>query len=480
MRFITFEESNCELHELNPSHKFTIIGCPISKQDVINAAKVLSEEALDAKLNTMVGAMTSNYNIFVFPPGLQIQICTIADSCVENKQKVAVVGTHRQSWITPSSIEHLEDEVTDFSNYLQKEVYLPTLNVDNQLIRASSDVLLSFTLCNSDVRHGHWFWNFTKFESEWLPSTIQQLKHSLHIKIESQVIYDCDLTLEPVWNPEVSRFVFDENQLAFFVNHEWDVDPINVISAHSKANSTSPISIPHVLHFFVYIPPVDFSPLSIEAIRGLSRTFWIPSWGGVLILNKDYPTQNGASVLQGELMEDDYHQLAESFVSQLRMLLDFPEYNNTESKLRTLASLHSAFSDHEVDRILRTKILFNFKSAVHILTAFIQLVDKIQNLEVPDSIRQQVLDSLEVIEQAIDAMVKEEDLIKAAGLVYDGLMWAEAAFSHPSIASIENFPDEHKLGIYLPLFLPVLIVLILTLLQETKKALIKHHGLSSS
>lgn len=60
-------------------------------------------------------------------------------------------------------------------------------DVDNQLIRASSDILLSFTLCNSDVGHGYWHWNFARFESEWLMKTIQQLSYILHITIESQV-----------------------------------------------------------------------------------------------------------------------------------------------------------------------------------------------------------------------------------------------------------------------------------------------------
>lgn len=60
-------------------------------------------------------------------------------------------------------------------------------DVDNQLIRASSDILLSFTLCNSDVGHGYWHWNFARFESEWLKNTIQQLSQTLSITIESQV-----------------------------------------------------------------------------------------------------------------------------------------------------------------------------------------------------------------------------------------------------------------------------------------------------
>lgn len=77
------------------------------------------------------------------------------------------------------------------------------------------------------------------------------------------------------------------------------------------------------------------------------------------------------------------------------------------------------------------------------------------------------------MEQGLGLLERGWDLIEANEVIYKGLIAAEAAFSHPSIVSIENFPDEHKLGIYLPLFLPVLVTMILTLLQETRRTFVK-------
>jgi len=188
----------------------------------------------------------------------------------------------------------------------------------------------------------------------------------------------------------MSKFILKETQLAFFVNQEWDVDPTNVIRPDSNTVSPSLASIPHVLHFMVYIPPVDFSPLTIASNNGQCQTFWIPSWGGVVILNKDYKINNKAPVQQEELKEDDYHLLAESCVYQLRMLAGFLAEEDQSSDVKVLSSLDGAFTDFEVDGILKSKIEFNVKTTVHILNAFIQLVDKIPNLEVPDSIQQQV------------------------------------------------------------------------------------------
>lgn len=43
---------------------------------------------------------------------------------------------------------------------------------------------------------------------------------------------------------------------------------------------------------------------------------------------------------------------------------------------------------------------------------------------------------------------------------------AEAAFLHPSVLAQLNFPESHKLGIYMPLFLPVSVPLLQGLLSQ--------------
>lgn len=43
---------------------------------------------------------------------------------------------------------------------------------------------------------------------------------------------------------------------------------------------------------------------------------------------------------------------------------------------------------------------------------------------------------------------------------------AEAAFSHPAVLAQLNFPDSHKLGVYMPLFLPLCVPLIQGLMLQ--------------
>jgi phosphatidylinositol glycan class S len=47
---------------------------------------------------------------------------------------------------------------------------------------------------------------------------------------------------------------------------------------------------------------------------------------------------------------------------------------------------------------------------------------------------------------------------------------ADAAFLHPAVLTQLNFPDSHKLGMYMPLFLPVSV----PLLQGLARELLRH------
>jgi phosphatidylinositol glycan class S len=43
---------------------------------------------------------------------------------------------------------------------------------------------------------------------------------------------------------------------------------------------------------------------------------------------------------------------------------------------------------------------------------------------------------------------------------------AEAAFSHPAVLTQLNFPESHKLGVYMPLFLPLCVPLLQGLMGQ--------------
>lgn len=50
---------------------------------------------------------------------------------------------------------------------------------------------------------------------------------------------------------------------------------------------------------------------------------------------------------------------------------------------------------------------------------------------------------------------------------------AEAAFLHPAVLAQLNFPESHKLGVYMPLFLPVSVPLLQGLLSELRHSVVR-------
>lgn len=53
---------------------------------------------------------------------------------------------------------------------------------------------------------------------------------------------------------------------------------------------------------------------------------------------------------------------------------------------------------------------------------------------------------------------------------------AEAAFSHPAVLTQLNFQDSHKLGVYMPLFLPLAVPLLQGLVLQLRHRFQREQG----
>lgn len=67
---------------------------------------------------------------------------------------------------------------------------------------------------------------------------------------------------------------------------------------------------------------------------------------------------------------------------------------------------------------------------------------------------------LEALEEAGEKL-RDGDAVSAGVLADRARQRADGVISHVSIRSLENFPEMHNLFLYLPLFLPILISLVL-------------------
>ena len=75
----------------------------------------------------------------------------------------------------------------------------------------------------------------------------------------------------------------------------------------------------------------------------------------------------------------------------------------------------------------------------------------------------QVTASLASIQSALQA-IRSGDYAAASARAA-----AESAFLHPAVLAQLNFPESHKLGVYMPLFLPLCVPVLKGLLLEAKR-----------
>eukprot|EP00116_Pleurobrachia_bachei_P011094 sb/3471356/ len=148
---------------------------------------------------------------------------------------------------------------------------------------------------------------------------------------------------------------------------------------------------------------------------------------------------------------------------QLKQLLGLRASNNSRIDGREMFLLKS-----------RTALTHVVRS-VDTLNSLISLVDSIPNMVIGDHIADQVSLSIIGIERACTAM--EEGNVNLA-LLHSSLARdaAEKSFSDPSILALLYFPDDQKFAIYIPLFLPVglpLLVSYLELLKEWRRNKVK-------
>lgn len=277
--------------------------------------------------------------------------------------------------------------------------------------------------------------------------------------IESQVQHYASLTFEPKLDLVKNEHYLTPDSLSNFINAaEW-----------SLASTVS--SFPS-LNFLVYVPKSSDSPLVIK--QGPEHTsttdsFLIPRWGGITILNRSNSSVDAETISVKEL-----EQVMDVFLTQLRDLLGVPDLSISS---KAAAKIPIQFQRHsnaavpttwELDFLQRLRWAENLVDSLSTLTSLARLVADTPNMVVLDHIQKDVVEALKDIEESCGLMAKQE-YTAALARSRDGLVKAETAFFDPTMVSMLYFPDEHKYAIYMPLFVPISVPLVMALLRELKK-----------
>ncbi|KAG0304494.1 hypothetical protein BGZ98_005455 [Dissophora globulifera] len=317
---------------------------------------------------------------------------------------------------------------------------------------------LTFSLFSGDASNGVRQWKMQEAINVYLAPFIKSMSVVSKFTVESQVQHYASLTFKPQLDTDLNEHYLHPDTLPNFINAaEW-----------SLASTVS--SLPS-LNFLVYVPKLSESPLVIKsgpaASHSSTNSFLIPRWGGIAILNRNNDTFSSPEIITIQELEP----VMSIFLMQLRDLMGLADLSSTSVSSFPITfhkSANAAPTAWELDNLLRRRAAENVVDSLATLTSLARLVTDTSNMVVLDHIQKDVVDALRDVERSCRRL-SEQGYVEAIEASRDGLVKSETAFFDPTMVSMLYFPDEHKYAIYMPLFVPISVPLLMGLLREVKK-----------
>ncbi|CAO3676952.1 unnamed protein product [Umbelopsis vinacea] len=339
-------------------------------------------------------------------------------------------------------------------------------NLDGvRTMKFSPTYQMTFSLMNGDPNSLQVDWDIEAAIDTYLKPFLSEVSLVSNFTVDSQIQHYAQLAVAPQYMEREklpSYHYLTPETLPHFINSaEWNL---------ASAISTYP-----TVNFILYIPSADKTPLRIHNSKGQplrSNAFLIPRWGGIAIKN---PPNTLSTPGRLEFTKEDLKPFMEIFVAQLRGLIGIHDLKKTMSSLESSYEIsfapapQTAVTVIEMDAVIKQRIAENIVNSIATLKSLAQLVMDIPNMVVLDHIRTEVQVSLDSLNQACQAL-QQEDYLKALQHSIHAIERSEKAFFDPTMVSMLYFPDEHKYAIYMPLFVPVSVPLIMAVLKQIKEA----------
>ncbi|XP_036444604.1 GPI transamidase component PIG-S [Colossoma macropomum] len=319
-------------------------------------------------------------------------------------------------------------------------------------IKSSPGYEITFSLLNPDPKSHSLHWDIEGAVNSYIQPLLDKLNPIANLSVDSQILYYAVLGVNPRFDNSVSAYTLNADSLAHVIN------PVEA-RLGSNAASSNP-----VLNFLLYVPDAQHSPLFIRdhSKREVpSNSFHSPRWGGIMVYNV-----NDMYGPEAEFPVDiniNMSKVMGVFLAQLRLMLGVQKTQPPPGFV--LQSAGSAgVADWELDRLMWSRSVENVATASTTITSLAQLLDQISNIVINDNIAQQVSSAVTSLQAAV-AELEAGNLAFALQYSREAILASERAFFDPSLLHLLYFPDDQKFAIYIPLFLPMCVPIVLSLLK---------------
>lgn len=399
------------------------------------------------------------------PGQLVVYLLPKIDSASSEKAKI-YIGRCRLAYLTTSSdfplaveeVHHMVQNVMMKSDALQKTV----TNVKKPLLmkpdkatmraqRTSPEYDITFSLVNPQPSIIRANWRIREAIAVYLEPMLMKLSAIAEFNVKSQILYLTSLGVQPGVNKDSGFHYLTQEQLPHVIN------PVE-----SKLGSH--VAINPILNFLVFIPSRDQHPLHIVDKAGqvsATNAFLSPRWGGILIYNVDSPI-NGSQLSVNINMQ----KVMGVFLAQLRLLLGLNMLvSNPEIEFDSFDN--TSIADWELDYLYRRRTLENLAMATSTLRSLAQLLGEISNIVINNEVANHVLEAVDATETSLD-LLSEGDILGAFLSSKQSYVSSEKAFFDSSMLALLYFPDDQKYAVYVPLFVPVAIPVLVSFMYLRK------------
>ncbi|XP_009463456.1 PREDICTED: GPI transamidase component PIG-S [Nipponia nippon] len=272
-----------------------------------------------------------------------------------------------------------------------------------------------------------------------------------------QILYYAVLGVTPRFDKESSSFLLSAHSLPHVIN------PVEARLGSSAA------SLYPVLNFLLYVPERSHSPLYIQDKDGApvsTNAFHSPRWGGIMLYNVEAPASPQASLPLHVYV--DMVRVMEVFLAQLRLLFGLSR-EELPPEILLESPGNEGLADWELDRLLWAHTVENIATVSTTLNSLAQLLDKIGNIVIKDDVASEVYRAVASAQSAM-AKLATGHLHSAFQASKEAVTSSERAFFDPSLLHLLYFPDDQKFAIYIPLFLPMAVPILLSLAKIVREA----------
>ncbi|XP_045029102.1 GPI transamidase component PIG-S isoform X1 [Daphnia magna] len=348
------------------------------------------------------------------------------------------IGRHNFLYISEetnfkSFCSMLASILSTYNLYENSIANLPISNQYNVLLTFATsnlNMFLDYLLCLWKTPDNNSFMileNFAAFSKKF--------RHVSDLSISSQVVY--------IGNGHIGADYSTDNN-AFILNEEKVVSLINIL----EPRLGNQLSSDPTFHWVLYVPHEEQSPMYIFKSSSPITTNSVlsPRWNG-----------GGLQIVNG--IEHSFAGLA---LCQLRNALGVFSLQNIEDSYVSLDYDESGVHAWELYLLTRRRTIQFLNQAMITLKSLSQLLEQIGNIVVSEEIKDLVVTSVKMVDAARRA-IQNGNLQQAYRDAKVANVCAEKAFFDPSLLALLYFPEDQKYAIYIPLFLPIGIPVLLSL-----------------